>query len=67
MSSITNTAKEYKTLTYAGYKFQVHDDGSLTLDEELNDLKFVNVGNYFQLRGVDGGLTFVKIKEEDGS
>ena len=67
MSSITNTAKEYKTRTYAGYKFQVHDDGSLTLDEELNDLKFVNVGNYFQLRRIDGVLTFVKIKEEDGS
>ena len=59
--------KEYKTLTYAGYKFQTHDDGSLTLDEEINDLKFVNVGNYFQLRRVDGVLTFVKIKEEDGS
>ena len=40
MSSITNTAKEHKTLTYAGYKFQVHDDGSLTLDQEINVIIF---------------------------
>ena len=53
---------EQRQIRYAGYNFVITRNGNIFLDEELDSLKFIEVGTTFKLVEKNNNLIFKKIK-----
>lgn len=49
-------------IRYVGYHFVISKNGNIFLDEDIDSLKFVDIGTNFKLIQKNNNLIFKKIK-----